>query len=73
MKKAIRFTSEKTAKSFAEKTNGELRDLRNHDDRKSDFKVVYDRQKRDNWGDWKESNEDESHDFDGYTHTADDL
>lgn len=41
MKSNRRFTSEKTANSFAKKVNGEVRDLRSNPVRKSDFKVVY--------------------------------
>ncbi|MBW2961295.1 hypothetical protein [Mesonia aestuariivivens] len=39
-----RFNSEKNAKSFAKKVNGEVVDLRNHPESKSNFKVWYDRQ-----------------------------
>lgn len=36
-----RFTSEKNAKDFAKTVQGELKDLRNNENRKSDFKVTY--------------------------------
>lgn len=40
-KKSVRFTSERSAENFGKVVGGELRDLRQHESRKSDFKVVY--------------------------------
>lgn len=40
-KKSVRFTSKRSAENFAESVGGELRDLRQYESRKSDFKVVY--------------------------------
>jgi len=70
MKKTVRFTNQKNASSFAEAVGGELRDIRSNEERKSDFKVVYNQGSR--GGDRKEN------DFDspinsGSWHTAEDL
>lgn len=40
-KKRKRFTSEKSAKSFAKKVNGVVNDLREIEDAKSNFSVTY--------------------------------
>jgi len=40
-----RFNSEKSARGFALKVGGEFKDLREHPERKSDFKVIYTRVK----------------------------
>ena len=42
-KKKIPFNNEDSAKSFAKIVNGEVKDLRPHPDRKSDFKVVFEK------------------------------
>ena len=70
MKKTVRFTNKERAESFAAAVGGELRDIRNNEERKSDFKVVYKQGNR--GGDRRE------HDFDspinsGRWHTAEDL
>lgn len=40
-KRSRRFTSEKNAKDFANTVKGELKDLRNEANSKSNFKVTY--------------------------------
>lgn len=52
MKKSIRFSSEKAARGFAAKVNGEFKDLRGHEQRKSDFKVTFEKKPYDPYGDW---------------------
>ena len=42
--KSKRFTSERTANNFAKQVNGDVQDLRAHDDAKSNFKVHYSRE-----------------------------
>lgn len=45
MKTSKRFTSEKNANGFAKKVGGVVSDLRNNENRKSDFKVTYEKGK----------------------------
>lgn len=55
MKKTVRFTSEKSAKRFAEKVNGTVIDNRNQENFKSNFSVKFDTDQapeRDPYGDW---------------------
>jgi len=49
-KSSRRFTSEKTAQDFVENVKGEIKDIRNHPEAKSNFKVVYDKQDAKDWG-----------------------
>lgn len=75
MKETKRFTSEKSATSFASKVNGKVADLRENPVRKSNFKVSYEK------GTIPKSNYDEKgYDFDSDLnmngtnwHTAEDL
>lgn len=71
MKKTIRFTSEKSALDFAKKVGGELRDLRDIEGAKSNFKVVYEKYPErssssyDEW--WEQNNLDGSFAYNGVT------
>lgn len=63
-----RFSSEKNAKSFAKKVNGEFKDLREFPQRKSDFKVTYKKQSQKFWDysdEWNEKNLDGSFAYNG--------
>jgi hypothetical protein len=70
-----RFTSEKSANSFAKKVNGEVRDLRGHKESKSNFKVTYkpDPNRANGWWNdsyaeqWNEKNMDGSFAYNGVT------
>jgi len=57
IKASRRFSSEKSAKSFAKKVHGTIRDLREIKGSISNFKVVYEQKKR--------------NDFNGYEDAAD--
>jgi hypothetical protein len=73
MKTSKRFTSERSAKDFAKRTNGELRDLRNEPCSKSNFKVVFDNSVK-NSDNYDPSNFDSA--INGYGtnwHTSEDL
>ena len=57
MEQKKRFSSEKSATSFAKKVNGKVKDLRHIKGAKSKFKVTYDSDKqikshKENFGDW---------------------
>jgi hypothetical protein len=70
-----RFTSEKSAKDFADRVGGIVSDLRGYESRKSDFKVTYTRKTyRDPDSFLNESDFDSDINFNGMRwHTADDL
>lgn len=70
-----RFTSEKTARDFAARVGGEFSDLREYSERKSDFKVTYERNiKRSHDSDYPGHDFDSSLNMNGMSwHTADDL
>lgn len=64
-KRSKRFTSGKTANSFAKKVKGEVRDLRGIPNSKSNFKVVYEKQpRRDPWDDMDQDDINEMCGFD---------
>lgn len=69
-----RFTSEKNAKEFANRVGGSVSDLREYDQRKSDFKVTYDRTQRSGDSNRNENDFDSDINFNGMRwHTSDDL
>lgn len=71
-KRSKRFTSEKSAKSFAKKVDGVLKDLRDYPESKSKFKVTYISDPNREWNgpgdyrtDWNEKNLDGSFAYNG--------
>lgn len=74
MKATRRFTSEKTANNFAKNVKGTVSDLRNHSERKSDFKVTYEKGRNGEYSGQHESDFDSDINMNGmHWHTADDL
>ncbi len=69
-----RFMSERNAKDFASKVNGTFQDLRHHVERKSDFKVTYEKKSNSDHYDNRGWDFDSELNGNGtYWHTADDL
>ena len=74
MKVTKRFASEKNAKDFANRVSGIVSDLREYEQRKSDFKVTYEGTKRSGGSNRNESDFDSDINFNGMRwHTSDDL
>ena len=74
MKLTKRFTSEKNAKDFANRVSGIVSDLREYEQRKSDFKVTYERAQRSGDSNRNESDFESDINFTGMRwHTSDDL
>jgi hypothetical protein len=74
VKTSRKFTSERSAKDFAKRTNGILRDLRKDPCSKSNFKVVFDNRIKTNKQDYDPSYFDSPINMNGMNwHTADDL
>lgn len=70
-KHSVRFESEKNARSFAKRTGGQFKDLRNDPNSRSNFKVTIDKSNPGTGGDyckdWKEAEMNGEFAYDGAT------